>query len=291
MIKVSVIVPVYNVEKYLGECLDSLIGQTLQDIEIIAVNDGSTDDSLQILNEYAAKDGRIKVYSQQNSGQSAARNRGLSVAAGEYVAFIDADDWVDRDFLEKLYQAAQRENADIAAGTIISCGENGKSNHRSVSKSYQCLKTLKEKWNILLDNGAHCYICNKIYRREPLIDKKVMFVEGHFYEDILWSPLAIKVLGCAVVIPHVSYYYRYNPTSTTRSVECDDKIAEDYKEARKALVRFAGYYKLDVSFDALKRCAFKILGLPLVKIEYGDTGFKFYFLGICFLQKSIRERL
>lgn len=291
MIKVSIIVPVYNVEKYLRECLDSLIGQTLKDIEIITINDGSPDNSLQILEEYAAKDARVKVINQKNAGLSAARNRGMEAACGEYVAFIDSDDWVDVDFCERLYDAAIREKADIAAGEIISCSENGKCGGGVSRCGDKVFNSLKEKWHYLLDDGAHCYVCNKIYKRELLLGKKLFFAEGKTYEDILWSPLVLKNLGRAVLVSGVSYYYRYNPSSITRSFEANESFIQNYKEARASLVRFAGYYKLDVSFDALRRSVYKVFNVPLIKIEYGDTGFRFYFLGICCLKKETRQRM
>lgn len=119
MTKVSIIVPVYNVEKYLKRCLDSLVNQTLKDIEIICVNDGSTDGSLAILNEYVRNDDRIVVINQENSGQSVARNRGIDVAKGEYIGFVDSDDWVCEDYFERLHNSAIQNNAEIAVGGII----------------------------------------------------------------------------------------------------------------------------------------------------------------------------
>ena len=107
-IKVSIIVPVYNVEKYLAQCLDSLINQTLKEIEIICVNDGSKDNSAKILTAYAQKYVRIKIINQTNQGLSAARNNGISVATGEYIGFVDSDDWVDIDFYKKLYSAGKK---------------------------------------------------------------------------------------------------------------------------------------------------------------------------------------
>ena len=119
MTKVSIIVPVYNVEKYLKRCLESLVNQTLKDIEIICVNDGSTDGSLAILNEYVRNDDRIVVINQENSGQSVARNRGIDVAKGEYIGFVDSDDWVCEDYFERLHNSAIQNNAEIAVGGII----------------------------------------------------------------------------------------------------------------------------------------------------------------------------
>lgn len=108
MVKVSVVVPVYNASAYLAQCMDSLVRQTLSDIEVICINDGSTDDSSEILKKYAAEDGRFRVISQENRGVSAARNRGMAEAQGKYIGFVDADDWISPDFYEKLYQAARQ---------------------------------------------------------------------------------------------------------------------------------------------------------------------------------------
>ena len=121
---ISVIIPVYNAEKYLEKCLNSVIKQTLKDIEIICINDGSTDGSLNILQKYSEKDKRFIIIDQKNSGQSVARNKGLSVAKGEFIGFVDSDDWIDDDFYEKLYDAAIEYKADIAAGNILRVNEN-----------------------------------------------------------------------------------------------------------------------------------------------------------------------
>ena len=110
---VSVVVPVYNVEMYLKECLDSLINQTFKDIEIICVNDGSTDNSLNILNEYASKDERIKVFSKENSGPGPTRNFGIDNAQGEYLLFVDSDDWLDLDAIKILYETSKSQDLDL----------------------------------------------------------------------------------------------------------------------------------------------------------------------------------
>ncbi len=117
MVKVSIVVPVYNVGPYLARCLDSLVSQTLADIEIICIDDKSTDNSLGILREYETKDNRIRVIAlDKNSGVATARNVGIDAAVGEYLGFVDSDDYVDPDFYEKLYDAAKRDDADMARG-------------------------------------------------------------------------------------------------------------------------------------------------------------------------------
>ena len=112
-VKVSVILPVYNASDYLHQCMDSIVGQTLKDIEIICVDDGSTDNSLDILKEYEQKDKRVKVIQQKNAGAGAARNNGLSIATGEYLSFLDSDDFFEPDMLEKAYEKAKGSNAQI----------------------------------------------------------------------------------------------------------------------------------------------------------------------------------
>ena len=120
MAKVSIIVPVYNVEKYLRKCLDSLINQTLKDIEIICINDGSTDKSLEILEEYKNRDSRIILLNQENSGQSIARNNGIKKATGEYIGFVDPDDWVENNMIKCLIDEIKSEKVDlVTSGCVI----------------------------------------------------------------------------------------------------------------------------------------------------------------------------
>ena len=125
-VKVSIIIPVYNTEKYLRKCLDSVCNQTLQDIEIICVNDCSPDDSLEILKEYASNDNRIKIINfTENKGVAVARNTAIEQANGEYIGFVDSDDYVDLDFYEKLYNTAKSENAELVVGKTQMENENG----------------------------------------------------------------------------------------------------------------------------------------------------------------------
>lgn len=117
--KISIIVPIYNVEKYLSRCMNSLLTQSFQEIEVIAVNDGSTDSSLEIITTYVAMDPRVKVIDKENGGVSSARNAGIATACGEYIGFVDPDDWVDKKMYEKLYQTAITDKADIVMCSYI----------------------------------------------------------------------------------------------------------------------------------------------------------------------------
>ena len=114
---ISVIIPVYGVEKYIAQCLDSIINQTYKNLEVIVVNDGTKDRSAEIAKEYATKDSRIKVYDFQNGGLSVARNRGLEIATGDYISYIDSDDWLDTKMYETLLKAAMKNDADM-----VKCG-------------------------------------------------------------------------------------------------------------------------------------------------------------------------
>ena len=126
-VKVSIIIPVYNVAEYLPRCLDSVTGQTLKEIEIIAVNDGSTDRSLSILENYAQQDNRILILNKENGGLSDARNYAFPHIHGEYVGFVDSDDWIDKEMYEQLYAIAKKENADqVRCGYISELGETSK---------------------------------------------------------------------------------------------------------------------------------------------------------------------
>lgn len=131
---VSIIVPVYNVEKYLARCLNSLIEQTLYEIEIICVDDGSTDNSPKILKQYADKYPNIKIITQTNKGLSAARNTGMNHAQGKYIGFVDSDDWIDKDFYEKLFYTAQKYNASISAAGIIRLSKFSRKIHLQYSQ-------------------------------------------------------------------------------------------------------------------------------------------------------------
>ncbi len=172
--KVSVIIPVYNVEKYLRECLDSVVNQTLKDIEIICVNDGSTDNSLQILEIYAAKDNRIKVITQENMGVSVARNSGLDIATGEYIIFVDSDDWSDLSLCKKILDNSEKTHADI-----ICYAYNAVQDNKFVYSNLKNINKLCEKQDSLKRIiGNQVFVWDKAFKRKFLIDTGVKFVEG-----------------------------------------------------------------------------------------------------------------
>lgn len=210
--KVSVIIPVYNVEKFLPKCLDSLMNQSFRDIEIICFNDASTDSSLTILKEYAAKDSRIQIIdSKINIRQGGGRNAGIRQAKGEYIAFVDSDDFVHRDFIRILYEAAINHNADISSCYYFKYFNNGIEEIRDESKSY-----IRELYgNDILSNSFTLW--TSIYRKNIFYDYDLFFPEQILYEDnAVVLPLHLAA-NKVIKINQSLYYYRSDNVSTLRS--------------------------------------------------------------------------
>ncbi len=197
---VSVIIPVYNAGKYLTRCLDSVVGQTLQNIEIICVNDCSQDNSLEILREYEAQDERIKIINfLKNMGESCARNAGLKAVTGEYIAFLDNDDWVDADFYEKLYVKAKEDDADIVKGGLITTQYDG-----TIIKSNQN-KTIEEK-----NSKLYFFIdwWTAIYRASMIKENKIDLLEDYpLGADMLFLNKAVLAAKSLSLVNDVHYNY------------------------------------------------------------------------------------
>lgn len=209
MAQVSVIIPVYNTEKYLKKCLDSVCNQTLKDIEIVCVNDCSPDGSLTILQEYAKNDNRIKLINfTENKGAAAARNAGIDAATGEYIGFIDSDDFIDLDFYEKLYSKAKETDADAVKGKIKIIGDED-----NIAK--------KVFYNINADVRRNfSYFCHSftsaIYNINFLKKYKIYFpINVSYFEDPYFSIMAIFHYKNVQVIDNTYYNYVLNNMSLT----------------------------------------------------------------------------
>lgn len=215
--EVSVIIPVYNVEPYLRECLNSVVNQTMRDIEIICVNDGSTDNSGAILTEYAARDERITVITQENRGLSAARNAGMDAAKGKYIYFIDSDDYIDLDALEVLYDRAEELELDMLFFdcSYIFDGIRAKPNRfqrKEYGDTYVGVEFLKK----LRDEGAYWVtVWGYLSRREFLQNSGVRFVEGMLHEDMIFTPLLLLKSQRTSHILRKLYHRRIRPHSIT----------------------------------------------------------------------------
>ncbi len=217
MKKVSVIIPVYNVENYLRKCLDSLVNQTLKDIEIIVVNDGSPDNSQTIIDEYVKKYPK-KVVSviQENGGQGAARNTGLLHATGEYIGYVDSDDYVEKNMYEELYKKAKEENADI-----VICGNN------IVKENYELLTKEAVDKEFLLGKMA---VWNKIYKKSIIVDNKISFRSKVWYEDLDFSMKVYLSSNKISIVdkPLYNYLLREGSTMNNNNIERNLELIESF---------------------------------------------------------------
>lgn len=221
---VSIIVPIYNTEKYLEKCLDSLIHQTFQNIEIIIVDDGSPDHSSNIYEKYRQSDSRIKVIQKLNTGLSDSRNTGLSYATGNYLLFVDSDDYIDFNLIEKLYPLAKENNADVLLfgyylDRVDTMGSLIDSTAVTCEQGVFCGETLS---NILPDDSLlnlMGYAWNKLYKREFIVSHNISFEKGiNLVEDILFNAEALSKLTVFVISnqPYYHYMNRMAPTLVNR---------------------------------------------------------------------------
>lgn len=229
MIKVSIVIPVYNVEGYLPECLDSLINQTLKDIEIICINDGSTDNSLEILNDYAQKDNRIKVIDKENEGQGIARNLGIELAQGEFIGFVDPDDWVEPEMYEQMYNQAKKLSSQIVLcdykkyleddDKFIDVNIFRKAVSLTKSKAVK-IPTGENLDKKLLDSSilvSPSYTINAIYEINLLKNNDIKYSNLRCYEDVLFN-LKTRVLAQRISYINSAFYcYRIRTSSTLRA--------------------------------------------------------------------------
>lgn len=221
MAVISVIVPVYNVEKYLSRCLDSIINQTFSDLEIICINDGSTDNSSRILDDYANKDKRIKVISKANGGLSDARNTGLKYVSGQYVSFIDSDDWIDVEYYEHLMYLLEYNNADIAVAGMRKV-RNGKFSENTNSNF------VTDDFIEKIENLPNGSVCDKLFKVS--LFENIEFPIGRFYEDNI---VLVKVMHKSNVVAFsnfVSYYYFLNQSSICNTK--NDTVVKKREEDR-----------------------------------------------------------
>ena len=227
MPKVSVIVPVYNMEKYITRCLTSLVNQTLDDLEIILVNDGSKDNSEQIIRQFKKDYKNIIYVKKENGGLSSARNFGLIYATGEYVAFLDSDDYVDKTLYQKMYEKAKATNSDY-----VECDFIWKySDHEKIDVGYR-YKDKKEMFE-----KARVVAWNKLIKREIIINKKIEFPVGLYYEDIEFFYKLLPYINSFAFVEEPLIYYVQRDNSIV------NKQDSRTKQIFKVLDNVIDYYK------------------------------------------------
>lgn len=260
MPKVSVIVPIYNVEGYIEKCLETLVNQTLDDIEIILVNDGSKDNSALIAKKYLEKYPEKIVYlEKENGGLSDSRNYGIPYAKGEYIAFLDSDDYVEKDMYEKMYELAKKENSDM-----VECNfywEYPDKKQEDIGKTYNGKNEMLEKIRVVA--------WNKLIKREIIEKTKIQFPKGYRYEDVEFTYKLVPYIEKVSFLkkPCIHYIQRQGSISNTQN--------ERTKEIFDVLEHVIDYYKQNNFYEKYKneleyvyiRYAFCSSLLRIVKIE------------------------
>lgn len=248
---ISIIIPVYKVEKYLEKCIQSVINQTYENLQIILVDDGSPDNCGKICDEYAKKDHRIEVIHKSNGGLSDARNKGLEIAKGEYIGFVDSDDYIEADMYEVLYNLLKQYNADVSICNFytVSQGKISIKNADNGINEYNRIEILKE---ILLDKNIQSYAWNKLYKKE-LFDE-IKYPIGKKYEDIGTTFYLLEKCNKVVVTGKSEYYYINRQDSIVNNVtestitDYIELIMQRYDYIEKNIKELSSYNK-----DYLKR--------------------------------------
>lgn len=241
--KVSVIVPVYNAELYLQACIDSICKQTLHELEIIIINDGSTDSSGSVADRLAAKNNRIRVIHQRNRGLSSARNKGISLAEGTYISFIDADDWIDADMLQSMYQVAESRNLDVVVtGVTVEYTKEGRSVLLNVDQYVEAseLTKIRELYISLENKKLFNYAWNKLYSSRLLREHQLCFGVESPFEDEPFNMQTFMYADRVGVLADVPYHYIRNDDATiVASYKADYlKIYQDKVKVYKAFFTY-----------------------------------------------------
>lgn len=265
--KVSIIVPVYNVEKYLERCIKSIVGQTYENTEIILVNDGSTDSSLQICKGYES-DSRVIIVDKINGGLSDARNAGLNVATGDYVAFIDSDDFIKESMIEQMMIAINRDESDICVCDMEYLYDDGKINFASGGNFK--LSSIKENPELIRINNS---ACNKLFKKEMF--KDVKFPVGKYYEDLATIPILIYKANKVSKVNDAFYVYYQRSGSIAHTA--NKKIFEIYDAIDDCIQYVKQHGNEEIIIKELNHF-FIIHGLDLTTLRIKD-----------FDDKSLRE--
>ena len=272
---ISIIVPVYNVEEYLEECLESIRQQTFTDIEVILVNDGSTDGSKEICERYSQADSRFRLINQENKGQSVARNIGVAESKGEFIVFIDSDDIVRVDLLGQLMNNMSDEI------DVVECDKTENIQYLNVKENVIQVKEFDSNEALFqcFNHGVSWSPVAKLYRRE--IVEKIPFLENLIYEDFYTGIVSLKYINKMRKIDYIGYYYRYH-TSSTMNQKYSEKNLDIFKVGEKLLNEFreddwfpyVGYMLFSVAIGHYKKYHIRI-GHPYYQL-YIDAINKYF---------------
>ncbi|HFI0378844.1 TPA: glycosyltransferase family 2 protein [Streptococcus suis] len=218
---VSIIVPIYNVEKFLPRCIESICNQTYENIEILLINDGSTDGSEQICMDFMKRDSRIRYFLKENGGLSDARNYGIERACGKYLAFIDSDDFVESDFILRLYDALVQQNASVAIAGFSKVDENGTILKKELLENEELVLTGREVCKKLHSEKGQVFVVawNKLYKKE--LFSNVQYAKGKIHEDEYLAYQLFYEIEPIAIVEECLYYYVERRESITRTQMTD----------------------------------------------------------------------
>lgn len=276
MKKISVIVPIYNISNYLNRIILCLINQTYKNLEIILIDDGSTDDSGKICDEFKKKDNRIKVIHQKNSGVSVARNRGIEVSTGEYIGFVDSDDYISLEMYEVLYNNLIKTNSDVSVCSYISFKEKIPSfEKKDITKIFSNVEVLKD---IITDGLITNFLWNKLFKKE--LFEGIKFPINKIYEDMYVLPRIFSKTKNVVYTESklYGYFQRENSYVNTYNLEknnnyfefCDEiyKFLSKYKELKYELNNYQLFYIYSAFLQCAKSKCINILNSDLMKKQH-----------------------
>ena len=275
---ISVIVPIYNIKEYLGRCIDSILAQTYQNIEVLMVDDGSTDGTSELVDEIALKDSRIRVFHKENGGSSSARNLAMREAKGQYFSFIDSDDYIEPDMMEKLYQAIQTSGMPIAQGAREEIDEKGNIlPDICIPPEKETVYASKEFMRELLLHKGDCSFCTKLTKASLFHENGFVFPEGKLNEDFHILVKMLPFIPGIVSIPKRMYHVFYKSGSNTRVVDknafsrvyadnVDNAemvltiVEKQYPDLKNIALRFGFYQRLDY-----------LLHIPIARMNKNET--------------------
>ena len=225
---ISIIVPVYNCERFLDQCIESIIGQTYRNIEAILIDDGSTDSSPSICDRFSARDSRVRVFHIDNEGASAARNTGIEKASGDYIVFCDSDDWLELNAIERMHGVMTKYNTDLVLAGYTKYSERMQfnlSNHR-LSKTWLAIMEDRKNIAMLFSNTrtslAGVSIWAKMYRASIIRDNGVRFPEDiNYEEDCVFNTRYYRYAGSAIALPDILYHYRQTDDGLSKNYSID----------------------------------------------------------------------
>lgn len=277
--KISIIVPVYNTANYLEECLDSLVNQSLEDIEIICIDDKSEDNSPKILEKYASKDKRIKVlYNKENTGQAIARNIALKSVKGEYIAFMDSDDKVDLDGYEKVLNFCEKNHLDMVLFDVVRFDKKGiiggSELHEKSIQNENKKTSILEDMEFVYDTSP----CNKLIKTSLIRDNNIEFID-RLYEDLLFSMELFCSTDSVGVLPDVKYYWRRRRDSQNKSTTQNRTNKKNIADRIFIINKIEDLFKSNEKYNCLlDSYHFKLLEIDyrlfIDQIDIGDSDYR-----------------